>query len=160
MPETRAIHAEAHERLAILIHRDSLALIETWARRAAEEEPAARRVHHETLLDHLPAFLTALAASLGAVEEDQALQHRLPAFHHGEQRWQQGWTLPEVVRDYQLLRMVVVEYLDEVFKRPLQTREILALNLAFDEAIAASVGMYVASREEDVRQAERAVVER
>src|ERR1700676_3852770 len=113
MPQTRAIRSESHERLAILIHRDSLALVEQWARRAAEEEPTARRVHHETLLDHLPAFLTALAASLGEVDEDKTLQHRAPAFQHGEQRWQNGWSLPDLVRDYQILRMVVLEYLDE-----------------------------------------------
>jgi signal transduction histidine kinase len=160
MPQTRAIRVESYERLANLIHRESLALVEKWARRAAEEEPSARRAHHETLLDHLPAFLTALAASLGAADEEQALQHRLPAFRHGEQRWQQGWSLPELVRDYQILRMVVLEHLDETFKRSLQIREILALNLAFDEAIAASVGMYVANREEAVRQAERASAER
>jgi signal transduction histidine kinase len=160
MPQTRAIRAEPHERLAILIHRESLALVERWARRATDEDSAARRVHHQSLLDHLPAFLTAVAASLGAVEEDQTLQHRLPAFRHGEQRWQLGWSLPELVRDYQILRMVVLEFLDETFKRPLQIREILALNLAFDEAIAASVGTYVANREEAVRRAERDLVER
>jgi signal transduction histidine kinase len=160
MPPTRAIRAEPHERLAILIHRESLALVELWASRTTEEESAARRVHHQSLRDDLPAFLRAVAASLGAVEEDKTLQHRVPAFRHGEQRWQLGWSLPELVRDYQILRMVVLEFLDEAFGRPLQIREILALNLAFDEAIAASVGMYVANREEAVRQAERDLVER
>jgi signal transduction histidine kinase len=56
--------------------------------------------------------------------------------------------------------MVVLEFLDEALKRPLLLREILALNLAFDEAIAASVGMYVSNREEAVRRAERELVER
>src|SRR5262249_55060623 len=119
-----------------------------------------RRVHGETLRDHLPAFLKVLADSLDTIDEDKAQQHRLPAFRHGEERWENGWSLPELVRDYQLLRTVLLEHLDQVFDRPLKLREVLVLNLAFDEAIAASAGMYVASREEIVRQSERALVER
>jgi signal transduction histidine kinase len=160
MPHSSVIRAESHALVATLIQHATAVLIDRWARRAAEEEQVARRVHHETLLDHLPAFLTALAASLGEVDEDKTLQHRAPAFQHGEQRWQNGWSLPDLVRDYQILRMVVLEYLDEGLNRPLHLREILAINLAFDEAIAASVGMYVAGREEAVRQAERDLVER
>lgn len=160
MPHSRTLHAEAHERLAKLIQRDNALLVERWARRTAEEQPAARRMHHEALLDHVPAFLDALASSLAAAEEEQALQHRLPAFRHGDQRWQAGWSLPEVVRDYQILRTVLMEYFDATCNRPLHLHELLALNLAFDEAIAASVGMYVADRDEAVREAERSLVER
>src|SRR5205807_3007377 len=147
MPNSLQIRAESHERLAKLIQLEAAAVIARWAQRAAEEQRAARRVHHDALLDHLPAFLAALAASLAAVEEDKTLQHRLPAFQHGEQRWHSGWSLPEVVRDYQILRTVVMEFLGEAFHHSLQLREVLAVNQAFDEAIAASVGMYVASRE-------------
>lgn len=160
MPHSSVIRAESHALMATLIQHATAILIERWARRAVEEQQVAHRVHHEALLDHLPAFLTALAASLGEVDADKTLQHRVPAFQHGEQRWQNGWSLPDLVRDYQILRMVVLEYLDEGLNRPLRLHEILALNLAFDEAIAASVGMYVANREEAVRQAERDIVER
>jgi signal transduction histidine kinase len=160
MPDSRAIRTERHERLAQLIRRDAAVVIDQWTRRAAEEQPAARRVHLDALLDHLPAFLAALADSLEEIEDDRAQQHRVPALRHGEQRWETGWSLPELVRDFQLLRTVVLEELDRALDRPLMLREVLALNLAFDEAIAASTGMYVASRDEAVRQAERALVER
>jgi signal transduction histidine kinase len=160
MPLSQTIRAEPHTRLAVVIHQEAATLVERWARLAVAEQQVACRVHHETLLNHLPAFLMALAASLGEVEEDKTVQHRLPAFQHGEQRWENGWSLPDVVRDYQILRMVVLEFLDETLQRPLQAREILALNLAFDEAIAASVGMYVANREEAIRRSERELVER
>jgi signal transduction histidine kinase len=159
MSHSRTIRTEPHAFLAKLIHRETGVIIETWIRRSTEEQPSARRVHHDALRDHLSAFLHALAESLGASEEGKVHQHRLPALQHGEQRWEAGWSLPEVVRDYQILRIVVLEHLDRTLDRPLQLREVLALDLAFDDAIAASVGMYVASRDEVVRQAERERVE-
>ncbi|HYT91942.1 MAG TPA: ATP-binding protein [Gemmataceae bacterium] len=156
MPHSRTIRLERHERIGQVIQSDVVVLVNRWSRRAVEEQPDARRVHHAVLLNQLPAFLWALGSSLSESAEDKVGKHQIPAIQHGEQRWESGWSLPELIRDYQLLRTVVIEYLGEVLDRPLLTREILAINLAFDESIAASVGMYVASREDAIRQAERA----
>src|SRR5207249_2710456 len=138
-----------------LIQRDVGILIERWAHRAVAEQPEARRAHHAVLLDDLPNFLRALAQSLAEASPEKTNGHRSPASRHGAQRWQNGWSLTELIRDYQLLRTVTLEYLDEALEQPLRLREVLALNLAFDEAIAASVSMYVASREEALLAHER-----
>jgi signal transduction histidine kinase len=61
---------------------------------------------------------------------------------HGEQRWEAGWSLSEVVRDYQIMRLVILDYLDEQLDRPLTTREMMAIGLALDEASMASVDAY------------------
>jgi signal transduction histidine kinase len=155
MQHSQLLHLERHERIAKLIQRDVGVLVERWARRAVSEQPHAKRSHHEILLDELAAFLLALAQSLDESSPDKTERHRSPAARHGEQRWQNGWSLPEVIRDYQLLRTVLMEYLDEFLDSPLGLREILAINLIFDEAIAASVGSYVAGREETIVQVER-----
>jgi signal transduction histidine kinase len=160
MHHSQAIRLERHERIAKMLQRDAEALIERWSDRAAAEQPDARRAHRDVLRDGLAAFLTALGRSLGESSEDKVHEHRAPAYEHGEHRWESGWSLTEVIRDYQLLRTVLIEYFDETLDRPLKLREILALNQGFDEAIAASVGSYVASREEAVVKAERAQVER
>lgn len=159
MHHSRAIRLERHEHVGRLIQHNARELINRWSRRAVEEQPDARRVHHEDLLDHLPSFLNALGSSLCESDEDKAAGHEAPAAKHGEQRWENGWSLPEVVRDYQLLRTVVFEYLDEALQRGLSNREVLAVNLAFDDAIAASVASFVAEREEEVRHVERLRVE-
>jgi signal transduction histidine kinase/ActR/RegA family two-component response regulator len=78
----------------------------------------------------------------------------LPATVHGEQRWQTGWSLAEVVRDYQILRLVILDFLEENLSRPLGYREVLAIGLALDEAIAASVVMYVKGSEQYNREVE------
>ena len=78
-----------------------------------------------------------------------------PALQHGEQRWDTGWSLTEVVRDYQLMQLVILEYLEETLGRPLYCREMMAVGVFIDDAIAASIATYVAHRDEDVRRVER-----
>ena len=85
--------------------------------------------------------------------------HSAPAREHGKQRWEVGWSLPEVVRDYQILRLVLFEYLEETLDRPLYFREIMAIGLALDEAISASVTAYTRQREASLREQAEALKE-
>src|ERR1700749_4751123 len=111
--DSQQIRSERHTQIGAVIERDAGLVIERWSQRAVVEQPQARRVHHDELLDQLRPFLLALGRSLAEWDEAEPLRHRLPALEHGEQRWQTGWSLPEVVRDYQLLRLVLIEYLEE-----------------------------------------------
>ena len=153
------IRAERHTEVGKLVQASIDVLLEHWAYRAIEEQPNAQRVHHATLLDHLKDFLLRLGKSLAESAEAYTSQHFLPARQHGEQRWGAGWSLIEVVRDFQILRLVILEFLDKNLGRPLHTREILAIGLALDEAIAASVAVYVKGREDYLRQFEKARLE-
>jgi signal transduction histidine kinase len=157
---SQQIRAERHEQIGDVLIRDAGVVLERWRQRALAEQPTARRVHQDALLDQMTSFLLALGRSLAESDEAETMRHRIPAIEHGEQRWQTGWSLPEVVRDYQLLRLVLVEYLEETLGRPLARREVMAIGLALDEAIAASVGMYVKYREENVARIEREKAER
>ena len=160
MLHSRTIRLERHERIGHLIQKDASTLIDRWTRRVFEEQPKTQRVHHDVLLDHLPAFLWSLGTSLSESDEETVVKHQITAMQHGEQRWANGWSLPELIRDYQLLRTITFEYLYEVLDGPMRFREVLAINLAFDESIASSVGIYVKSREEVVREIERERVEK
>lgn len=142
------IRAEPHIEVGRLVQGSIDVLLENWAYRAMEEQPKAQRVHHATLLDHLRDFLLRLGKSLAESDKGFTSQHFLPAKQHGEQRWEAGWSLIEVVRDFQILRLVVFEFLDKNLGRSLRSREILAIGLALDEAIAASVHMYLKERDE------------
>jgi signal transduction histidine kinase/ActR/RegA family two-component response regulator len=153
------IRAERHTEVGKLVQASIDVLLEHWAYRAIEEQPNAQRVHHATLLDHLRDFLLRLGKSLAESAEAYTSQDFLPAKQHGEQRWEARWSLIEVVRDFQILRLVILEFLDKNLGRPLHSREILAIGLALDEAIAASVAVYVKGREEYLRQFEKARLE-
>jgi signal transduction histidine kinase len=152
--DPQLIRSEPHTEIGTILQRSVEMVIERWSRRAVEEQPNAKRVHHEVLLDHLQDFLSTLGRSLVESEDPDTCQHCLPASMHGEQRWEAGWSLPEVVRDYQILRLVILDFLEENLDRPLGYREVLAIGLALDEAIAASVVMYVNSRDQYFRQSE------
>src|SRR6185369_5800136 len=57
---------------------------------------------------------------------------------------------------YGLLRLVVLEYLDECLDRSLGVREVQAIGLAFDDAIESSVEQYARSRDEELRRIQEA----
>ncbi len=148
------IRAQPHAEVGLLLQRDANILIERWSQRAIQEQPGAKRVHHQALVDHFREFLQAMGRSLAESDHVATLQHCLPATVHGEQRWETGWSLPEVIRDYQILQLVILDYLDEVLDAPPNVPLIMAIGLALDEAIAASVTVYVASRDEHFRTLE------
>lgn len=160
--DPQLIRAEPFSEIGLIIRRDATLLVERWRRRAIQEQPTGRRVHHQTLLDHFHEFLQALGQSLIETDEVATNGHCWYATVHGEQRWEVGWSLPEVVRDYQILRLVIVDYLEEALDRPVDSREVMAVGLALDEAITASVVVYANSRDEHLRQleAQRAELDR
>src|SRR5207237_828163 len=100
--------------------------------------------------DSLPKLLREMGAALASSGAETQPGHRLVALEHGEQRWQVGWKLTEVVHDYQILRLVILEFLDATLNEPLQTRECMAIGLALDEAIGASVVSYVRNQEQQL----------
>lgn len=143
----RQLRSEPHVDIGLLIQRGAGIIIERWMRRVVQEQPDAARVHHQTLIDHLPLLLQAMGQSLAVQLDGDAAPDQAPAEEHGEHRWETGWSLPEVVRDYQILRLVIFEYLEDTLDRPLSFHEGRAIDLAVDEAISASVTAYVRQSE-------------
>jgi PAS domain S-box-containing protein len=148
--DPRVLRAERYAEIGAVIQRDAGLLIERWRERALHAQPKAPQLHREDLLDHLPDFLWQLAQSLERRGSSEFGPHTRSAHEHGKQRWETGWSLSDIVRDYQLLRLVLLEYLDEALERALDLREIMAVGLALDEAIAASVERYAAHRDEEL----------
>ena len=144
-----AIRSQEHVQVGDLIRRESHVIIDMWRDRVLVDQPKAKRVHHATLLNDLPELLEELGRGLAESDENDARPQCRPARDHGLQRWESGWSLAEVVQDYQLLRLVLLEYLQEVLQRPLRVREVMALGVALDDAIAASVNRYVKSRDDE-----------
>jgi signal transduction histidine kinase/CheY-like chemotaxis protein len=142
------LKAERHGQVGHIIRRDVRLLIDRWSARAIEEQPKAARLHREALQDDLPRLLSsisdALAESIGPDEDP----HQEPAEAHGEHRWETGWSLPEVVKDYQILRLVIFDHLEQALGRQLSGREVQAIGLVLDEAIGASIAAYVRQRDE------------
>ena len=150
--DARALRADRFAEIGIVIQRDAGLIIDRWTHRAVQEQPQARRVHYQVLLDELPDFLAELGRGLTEAGDPFNCPEYRPALKHGEQRWQSGWSLSEVIRDYQILRLMVLDYLDETLDRSLRLREIMAVGLALDEAIATSVSRYLEFCDEQARR--------
>jgi signal transduction histidine kinase len=139
------LREEPHVAIGDVIERSTTEIISRWAERAKQEQPTAQRVHHDVLVDHLPAFLARLGRSLATAGDDDARAWRA-AEEHGDQRWDNGWSVTELVRDYQILRIVLAEFLEDALARRLESRESLVLNVAIDDAIAAAVAAFAAAQ--------------
>jgi signal transduction histidine kinase/ActR/RegA family two-component response regulator len=150
--DIRQLKAEPHTELGELLQRDVNILIDRWFEQAKDEISDAKHVHRDTLLDQLPRFVKAIGTALSKGGSHLKASYREPALEHGEQRWNNKWSLAALVADYQLLQLVILEYLEESLRRPLQYREIMAITVHIDEAIAASIGRYVEARDEHVRR--------
>src|ERR1700736_6385769 len=144
----------------VLIKTHADDILGRWSQRAKQEQPHAHRVHHQTLQDHFRRLLDAFAKSLIEGGDGEVAHHFQPALEHGEQRWDCGWSLAEVIRDYQILRLVLVDYLEEALHRSLHSEEHQAIGLTLDEAIAASVIAYVDISAEQIREAEKEKADR
>ena len=153
--DSDVVRAEPHVEIGKLLERDADTLIELWCLRAAEEQPAAKRAHHDVVRNDLPALLRAMAKALRQTGLGGSRAHETVAEEHGEQRWESGWSLTEVIRDYQILRLVLIEYLEQMLSLPLRIREIMALGVFIDDAISASLSAYVRFRDDAVVNAER-----
>jgi signal transduction histidine kinase/CheY-like chemotaxis protein len=153
--DPQVLRAEQFTEIGHALESRADALIDHWARRAAREQPDAARVHEHSLRDQLPRFLRSLAHTLAESTGPDAGPHWAPAVEHGGQRWEAGWSLSEVVRDYQILRLVLFEDLEEALQRPLVRREVQAIGLHLDEAIAASIAAYVRHRDAAFARLER-----
>jgi signal transduction histidine kinase len=94
------------------------ALIADW-RKAVAADPqltASRALPRGQLEDHLPAWLDSLARVLGAPPGEpvaEAAEAR-DAEAHGVQRWQQGYDLHEVTREWACLQRCLVAWLERL----------------------------------------------
>jgi len=138
----RDLRSESQTAIGDVIERGVGVLIDRWTRRAQAEQPTAARVHRDVLVDHMPVFLVELGRSLSAAGDPDG--PRREAREHGDQRWDSGWSVTELVRDYQILRVVISEFLEESLHRHLGLREPLVLNVAIDDAIAGAVASFAA----------------
>ncbi len=149
--DTDVIRAEPHVEIGSLLQRHANAIVDRWCNAARDETTAAKRVHQVVLRDDLSAFLDAMGRAL---ERDGRADSApdAKAKEHGKQRWDSGWSVTELVRDYQILRLTVLEFLEENLARPLYYREALAVGVFIDDAIAASIARYVEYRDQHLRR--------
>lgn len=146
------------ELIGRIIEGRNAEIIELWIRRAAREFDYGGDHTRDELVDDFPSLLEAIGTDVfdwnGRDESSVAAIAR----KHGRERWKQDFELSDVVRDYQILRSVLIEFLCEALDRQgdltLTRPENLLLNKVLDESIVASVETYserVVERHQDIQ---------
>src|SRR5947209_8035648 len=113
-------------------------IIRTWAERARERLPPARRQDPLALMNGLPPFVEFVSQALESPAPDRALvaAETALAVEHGRERalWT-DWSLGQVVDEYHLLQQTLIEQLEPL--DPHERRFLLdAIQLAIRNAVS------------------------
>jgi len=129
----------------ICAHTDEIVAL--WERHSRNEHADAADEQRDALRDHLPTFLRRYGENL---VHDEGHVPRSHALDHGMQRWRIGWDVESLVRDFMILRRVLVAKLR--IDVGLTVGEAMQIASSIDEAVALSVNAYVKHREEELNR--------
>jgi len=139
-------------KLATVIDEQREALLRAW-RSQLRSLPSARHLDTPTLNDHIPVLLNELSAALRKVSEqglsEALLEGSPPA--HGQQRYEDGFDIVEVVLEYSILRHCIHD-LAQTYDVALSNKALHILNRVFDEAIGLAVHTFATSQALAVRK--------
>jgi signal transduction histidine kinase len=138
--------------LADLVKREHTALLDQW-RAQVRALPSARLLDTPTLNDHIPNLIEELATALRSGSEAsiaEVMEEGTPPAH-GEQRYQDGFDIEEVVSEYNILRACVHD-LAERNGLQVQGKPFHILNRVLDGAIGAAVQAFAAQRAREVQR--------
>ena len=138
--------AEDLQRLAELIVREREELLACW-RDQVKRLPSAQGLDVPALNDHVPPLLDELVAALRAVSEKtiaEALLEGSPPLH-GQQRYEDGFDIVEVVAEYNILRGCLYDLADR-HDLAIERKAFRILNRCFDEAIGLAVQTFATER--------------
>ena len=152
---------DAADRIADVLERDAGAMVQRWVERAGADQPDADAQRRAVMVDELPEQIRALARAMrsGTTHNDEMLAF---ATRHGEQRWRVGWSLVEVVRDYQILRAVLIEHLTARLGPPRADHLSAGLMLhdALDRYVSQAVEQYTAHQQSALEQERQSLAAR
>lgn len=133
--------------LGQLIQTRAHAIMELWEELIERHLPASKRTAYRCeLRDHLPQFLQKLGRDLVAGRDGSNAAAKPAAREHGLQRWQQGWELELVIRDYQIMYHTILIVARKTLGRELSSVETQNLAKVLQEASLEAVRAYVSYR--------------
>ncbi|RYE83459.1 MAG: GAF domain-containing protein, partial [Myxococcales bacterium] len=106
------------------------------------------------LIDHIPGFLDQIVVELGrqasARTSWESADTSTMARQHGEQRWELGYDLEALIREYGVLRSCILQAARD-HAVPLSLDEFEVLTRCLDTGIAGAVTQYIHYQDEQVR---------
>jgi signal transduction histidine kinase/ActR/RegA family two-component response regulator len=113
-----------------------------------------RGLPQSVLLDHIPIFLDEIGVELATRGQGRpstdAVEVDATARQHGEQRWNLGYDVEALVREYGVLRHVILQ-VARAAGEPLTADEADTLARYLNVGVGAAIAEYVRSREEQLK---------
>jgi signal transduction histidine kinase/CheY-like chemotaxis protein len=144
--------------LARLLHERRDQIVERFVaevKRSGISSPSAMPL---LIVDHIPSFLDEIREelTLGASSQAARADHdaRKVARRHGEQRWEIGYDLQAVIREYGLLRRCILEAARGA-QLVLGIDEVDALAQCLNVGVSEATAQYIARRDQELRANEQ-----
>jgi GAF domain-containing protein len=136
-----------------LLNEHRNAIVSRFVRDVERKDLPPENVPRSVLVDHIPTFLDELGralsqdgSSLGGEEREMIDTAR----EHGVQRWEAGYDLSAVVREYGVLRHAILEVARDA-SIPISGEDAEALANYLNLGVASATDEYVRSREDQLR---------
>lgn len=136
-----------------LLQRNGGKIMERWFQRASAEQIHASQKDREEVMDDLRDMLQVIGRRLCAQSPKAFTEAIETARDHGQQRAHFGWNIVNLVKDYEILHGVVLEYLGETLKNRLTYRQSAVLVAILDRAIGSAVEAFNEMTEERLEAA-------
>jgi hypothetical protein len=132
-------------------------VIEQWIRAVHQDKniESARQLAYEAVRNSLPEVLQEMAALFSRYQAGDLEELEDKSLYHGFVRAQQGYDTAEIVREYRLLRQVILSALepDLLTGSPRESlRAVRIIDSVLDEIITASLESYIEARLTEVSQ--------
>jgi len=130
-------------------------ILERW-RLAVQDRPASQGLSLETLIDHIPNLLDAIAdTGEEHVVDKRARLDTETAERHALERLADGFDLSQVVIELAVLRDCILQEWDRERAPGASRPEVRFLNRSVDRAIAASIDRYTLARDRTLKALDR-----
>jgi signal transduction histidine kinase len=134
-------------------HRD--AILERW-RLAVQDRPSSQGLSLESLIDHIPDLLDAIADTGEAhVVDSTSRLDTETAERHALERLEEGLDLSQVVIELAVLRDCILQVWDRERAPGAARPEVRFLNRSVDRAMAASIDRYTSARDRTLKALDR-----
>lgn len=128
-----------------------------WVEAVANDQqiPSTDRLSKSAIQDHIPHVLKALVSVLATTEKSDIKTIITASLQHGFERAEQGFDPTEIVREYHLLRTIIVANLQaDLLQATAEEvlRAVTLINNVVDEAIAQCFKSYINARLQELDQ--------
>ena len=132
-------------------------IVRNWVAEVSQaaDIESAKGLAYQAVRNSLPEVLKELADLLSRRQAGDAQSLENKSFHHGFIRSQQGYDTAEIVREYRILRQVILNALEPELLQGSPQEIINALqviNSVLDQVVAASLESYIEARLEELKQ--------